>query len=265
MENDPSPTRSSKRFRLFGDTSTSKDKIESNMAMEHENKAANVNSASTLDPSGYNAVLPTSTIKAGSIEYMTSQPNISLSLHSINQRHQETFRSLGTTNAVEATENSKMLSEPVRKESNNLFSVILGNEAYNENLHNKTTTTERKTTMNPNSVTRLISESKMSPHGASKNQTRYGTYIQNINDTCMRVVCDYNHTHPDIWAREVVVVKVIPEDKVKYFHRKSKSFDRIGKRKEMGVHLTPAIITVWAYELGFALSTGSQHLITTSF
>ena len=87
---------------------------------------------------------------------------------------------------------------------------------------------------------------------------RYGTYVQNINETCLKKDCVYDEKSPNIWAREKVRVKVIPENTADPFVKKN-LLERVNDtdtREEFDLLLTPAIITVWAYELGFALTEG---------
>ena len=74
----------------------------------------------------------------------------------------------------------------------------------------------------------------------------------------MKKDCVYDEKSPNIWAREKVRVKVIPENTVDTFVKKN-LLERVNDndtREEFDLLLTPAIITVWAYELGFALTEG---------
>ena len=87
---------------------------------------------------------------------------------------------------------------------------------------------------------------------------RYGTYLENVNETCLTVKCVYDEKSPDIWAREKVLVKVIPENERNTFTKKGimAKFNESDTREDFELLLTPAIITVWAYELGFAITEG---------
>ena len=87
---------------------------------------------------------------------------------------------------------------------------------------------------------------------------RYGTYVENIDESCLTDNCVYDEKSPNIWAKEKVSVKVIPENEVDTFVRK-RLLERIienDTREEFDLLLTPPMITVWAYELGFALTEG---------
>ena len=88
----------------------------------------------------------------------------------------------------------------------------------------------------------------------------YGTYIENRNETCLNVDCFYNKSSPDIWAREVVSVRMINESVAKNFTKAWGEEKTDDVAQFIPLPLTSAIITVWAYELGFALSEGCNKV-----
>ena len=87
---------------------------------------------------------------------------------------------------------------------------------------------------------------------------RYGTYLDTVNDTCLKQECVNDTGTYNIWAREKILVKKIPENEVKSFKRKTELNESnvTDTREDLEVLLTPPIITVWQYELAFALSEG---------
>ena len=87
---------------------------------------------------------------------------------------------------------------------------------------------------------------------------RYGTYVESVNETCLHIKCAYDENSPDIWAREMVLVKAIPENERDTFVKKTlvEKLNQSDTREDYELLLTPSIITVWAYELGFALTEG---------
>ena len=113
----------------------------------------------------------------------------------------------------------------------------------------------------PNTDLKTMQLSKMASKSLSlAYSNHYGTYIENRNETCLNVDCFYNKSSPDIWAREVVSVRMINESVTNNFTR----VWGVEKTDEVAqfipLQLTPAIITVWAYELGFALSEGCNKV-----
>ena len=96
----------------------------------------------------------------------------------------------------------------------------------------------------------------------TRNSTKYlkpyGTYLKNRNDSCLKVDCLSINGKPNIWTGDVVAVKMIPENMVKHIQNKSKTAQDIDiGNTTLALKLTPPIIIVWAYELGYALSKGT--------
>ena len=96
----------------------------------------------------------------------------------------------------------------------------------------------------------------------TRNSTKYfkpyGTYLKNRNESCLQVDCLSINGKPNIWKGDVVAVKMIPENMVKHFQNKSKTAQDIDiGNTTLALKLTPPIIIVWAYELGYALSKGT--------
>ena len=89
----------------------------------------------------------------------------------------------------------------------------------------------------------------------------YGTYVKNRNESCLKDHCSSIEGAPNIWSGDVVAVKVIPENMVKHFQNKSKIAQDIDiGNTTVALKLTPPIIIVWAYELGYALSKGTLYV-----
>ena len=98
---------------------------------------------------------------------------------------------------------------------------------------------------------------------------RYGTYVKTINETCLREDCIYDEASPNIWARRNVIVKKVRNQNPIKKESKSDKYDSTSadfKKSNVTWHnethfellLTPPIIMIWAYELGFALSEGKH-------
>ena len=97
----------------------------------------------------------------------------------------------------------------------------------------------------------------------TRNSTKYikpyGTFVKNRNESCLKGGCLPIDGAPNIWTGDVVAVKVIPENMVKHFQNKSEIAQDIDiGNKTLALKLTPPIIVVWAYELGYALSKGTS-------
>ena len=79
-----------------------------------------------------------------------------------------------------------------------------------------------------------------------------------INETCVTIKCVEIGPYRNVWEREKVLVKVIPNNETKTFTKKR----HLGKtnqkdtREEIELLLTSPQITIWAYELAFGLSEG---------
>ena len=90
---------------------------------------------------------------------------------------------------------------------------------------------------------------------------RYGTYVEFVNETCLSQICIYNKSSPDIWASEKILVtprKFLGNgNNYKTYNQSSDELLAIKEKKRSHeILLTPPIITLWAYELGYALSEG---------
>ena len=99
-------------------------------------------------------------------------------------------------------------------------------------------------------------------HNETRNGTKYikpyGTYVKDRNESCLKVGCLSSDGALKIWTGDVVAVKVIPENMVKHFQNESKLSQDIDiGNTTLALKLTPPIIIVWAYELGYALSKGT--------
>ena len=96
--------------------------------------------------------------------------------------------------------------------------------------------------------------------------SRYGTYVKTINETCLREDCIYDESSPNIWARKKILVKKVQQhieeksNPAKYDSISSGFMETnatINNETHIEFLLTPPIIMIWAYELGFALSEGT--------
>ena len=116
-----------------------------------------------------------------------------------------------------------------------------------------TTTTKTTTPTTTTTTTKSISSIQTSVQPSK----RYGTYVKH-NESCLKTKCVYDAKSPDIWAREKVIVKIVPENETDTFVKKTlmDNFNKSDIREEFELLLTPSIITVWAYELGYALTEG---------
>ena len=92
----------------------------------------------------------------------------------------------------------------------------------------------------------------------NRNATAYGTYVEKIDENCLKNDCLYDEKSPNIWARKKIHVKVIPDNEVNTFKKNplAERSPENDSRKEHELLLPPSIVTVWAYELGFALTAG---------
>ena len=89
----------------------------------------------------------------------------------------------------------------------------------------------------------------------------YGTHVKYRNESCLKFECLSINGKPNIWTGDVVAVKVIPENMVKHFQNESKIAQDIDiGNTTLALKLTPPIIIVWAYELGYALSKGTLYV-----
>ena len=90
---------------------------------------------------------------------------------------------------------------------------------------------------------------------------RYGTYVPHINETCLRNKCIYDELSPDIWSSKKILVTA--KKFLGNVHNYISSNDisdqnlHLPENKTFELLLTPPIITLWVYELAFALSEGS--------
>ena len=92
--------------------------------------------------------------------------------------------------------------------------------------------------------------------------TGYGTYVDEVDDTCLKQKCQQSGTYT-IWETQTVIVKQIPshESKVGYKCPSAPELERnttakIDTREYIELTLPPPIITVWQYELAYALAKG---------
>ena len=110
-------------------------------------------------------------------------------------------------------------------------------------------------------VGKLIQNDR-SNKSVNPNSKMYGTYVEKIDENCLKNDCVYDEKFPNIWAREKIHVRVIPDNEVEKFKKKT-LVERMSEndiRKDHAMLLPPPIITVWAYELGFALAEGRYLL-----
>ena len=91
---------------------------------------------------------------------------------------------------------------------------------------------------------------------------RYGTYVQYINETCLRYKCIYDKLSPDIWSSKKILVTA--RKFLGNVHKFNSSNDISDEnlifsenKTTIEILLTPPIITLWIYELAFALSEGN--------
>ena len=106
-----------------------------------------------------------------------------------------------------------------------------------------------------------------------KTSGRYGTYVKTVDEFCLRNDCIYNDSSPNIWARQKVMVKIlqnhtengdIPEKLGNISLNLKKQNDASYNETHFELLLTPPIIMIWAYELGYALSEGIFFFIYIS-
>ena len=91
---------------------------------------------------------------------------------------------------------------------------------------------------------------------------KYGTYISDIDETCLIRRCTQNEAF-SIWATQIIMVKriFINESRVGYKcpdePTEVNNVTVVARSEEyMELFLPPPIITVWLYEIAFALSEG---------
>ena len=94
---------------------------------------------------------------------------------------------------------------------------------------------------------------------------RYGTYVNSVDERCLREDCIYNESSPNIWARQKIIVKKMNQQNKKTNDPKNiekPSVESVEAKSKLNndTHfeflLTPPIIMRWANELGYALSEG---------
>ena len=111
----------------------------------------------------------------------------------------------------------------------------------------------------------LVSNPEFTEWDINKTSGRYGTYVKSVDEFCLSSDCIYNESSPNIWARQKVMVKILQKNIKK--GDISEKHGRISSnlKKQSGalynethfeLLLTPPIIMIWAYELGYALSEG---------
>ena len=97
---------------------------------------------------------------------------------------------------------------------------------------------------------------------------RYGTYMNLVDEKCLRDDCIYNESSPNIWARQKILVKKVqqpiektnnPQNNEDHSVKSEESNANFNNETHFELLLTPPIIMKWADELGFALSEGSSY------
>ena len=111
----------------------------------------------------------------------------------------------------------------------------------------------------------LVSNPEFVEWDINKIPGRYGTYVKSVDEFCLRTDCIYNESSPNIWARQKVMVKIlqkhikkgdIPEKYGPISSNLKKLNGVLHNETHFELLLTPPIIMIWAYELGYALSEG---------
>ena len=111
----------------------------------------------------------------------------------------------------------------------------------------------------------LVSNPEFVEWDINKIPGRYGTYVKSVDEFCLRTDCIYNESPPNIWARQKVMVKIlqkhikkgdIPEKYGSISSNIKKLNGVLHNETHFELLLTPPIIMIWAYELGYALSEG---------